>query len=402
MHTTSVWRQMPALLQVSMASLWRSKWASSTVVACVMLVVLVLLGFLAMAEGYQRSMRNLGETDVAVFLAEEANSEASSRLTREQVELLASAPGIAQQGGVPQLSAEFSMTVGVAKTGAATGAVTQRHNVTLRGMDTPGLALRPGLTLVQGRMFERGRNEVIIGRRLAAEGPELQLGRNVRLAGRDWLVVGVYALDGALFESEAWADIGAVQAAYGRQNQFQSVRAKLAGPDLQASLDALTLHVAQDSRIKTSVQTERAFFQQQAAGTHNLLVYLGWPLAAVLAVGTVAGTFNTLSITVQARRRSLRVLNLLGFSARAVSACVLLEALLLSLLGALLGVAIGWLAFNGVQGVTIGSGFTSIHFDWQLDATALVQALLAAVLVGALGGLVPAWRTLNTRQGAAL
>jgi putative ABC transport system permease protein len=395
----SFWRQLPPLLQVSLLSLWRHKWASATVAACVMLVVLVLLAFLAMADGFERSMRNTGETDVAVLLAPEASSEAGSRLTREQTSLLATAPGIARGADGPQLSAEFSMTVGLPRSDGG-----GRHNITLRGMQSAGLALRPGLRLVQGRLFERGRNEIIIGRRLAEQGPELKLGATTRLAGRDWTVVGVYALDAALFESEAWGDITAVQSAYGRANQYQSVRARLAGADAaaqQASLGALAAHLAQDPRLKLALQTEREFYQRQSEGTHNLMVYLGWPLAAVLALGTVAGTFNTLSIAVQARRRSLKVLNLLGFRAAAVSACVLLEAVLLSALGALVGVAIGWLAFNGVQGSTVGGGFTSVNFNWQLGSASLLQALGLALAVGTLGGLVPAWRTLRSPQGAS-
>ncbi|WP_326542873.1 ABC transporter permease [Pseudorhodoferax sp.] len=391
----SPWRQWPALMQVSLASLWRNKWASGTVAACVMLVVLVLLGFLAMADGYQRSQRNTGSPDVAVVLAEQATSEPTSRLSREQVSLLAAAPGIARQNGRPLASAEFGMTV------AVTRGERGRQNITLRGMDAEGLALRPGLHLAAGRMFTPGRNEIVVGRRLAAEGRELALGATARLAGRDWQVVGIYALDATLFETEAWADIGAVQAAYGRQGQYQTLRARLDGPDPQAALERMRTHAAQDSRLAVSVQTERQFLEQQAAGTHNLLVYLGWPLAAVLAVGTVAGTFNTLSIAVHARQRSLRVLNLLGFSSRLVALCVLGEALLLSLLGGLVGAAAGWLVFNGIQGVTVGSGFTSVHFDWMLSPTSVFSALLLALAVGALGGLVPAWRVLRTRQGAA-
>ncbi len=392
---SSSWRQWPPLMQVSLASLWRNKWASATVALCVMLVVLVLLGFLAMADGYQRSQRNTGATDVAVMLAEEATSEPGSRLSREQVSLLAAGPGIAQRDGQPLASAEFSMTVAVARGERG------RQNFNLRGMDAQGLALRGGLQIVQGRLFTPGRNEIVVGRRLAAQGDELALGRTVRLAGRDWQVVGLYALDASLFETEAWADVGAVQAAYGRQGQFQSVRAQLAGPDTAASLATLQQYVAQDNRLKLSVQTERQFFEQQASGTHNLLVYLGWPLAAVLAVGTVAGTLNTLSITVQARRRSLQVLNLLGYSSRVVALCVLSEALILSLLGALCGTVVGWLAFDGVHGVTVGSGFTSVHFDWQLAPGSLLAAIALALAVGALGGLLPAWRVLNSRQGAA-
>jgi putative ABC transport system permease protein len=390
----SSWRQWTVLMRVSLASLWRNKWASATVTACVTLVVLVLLGFLAMADGYKTTQRNTGAPDLAVVLAQDATNEPSSRLTREQVALLADAPGIVRRDGAAQVSAEFSMTV------AVLGADRQRRNVTLRGMGPEGLALRPGLRLVEGRMFTPGHNEIVVGRRLAEGARDLRPGTTARLAGRDWLVVGVIAMDAPLFETEAWADIGAVQAAYERQGEYQCVRARLAGPDPQASLAALREHVARDSRLDVSVQTERQFFEQQAAGTHDLLVYLGWPLAAVLAVGTIAGTFNILSIAVHARRRSLRVLNLLGFSGRVVALCVLSEALLLSLLGALLGGAIGKLVFDGVRGVSIGSGFTSVHFDWQITPASLLAALGLALVVGALGGLVPAWSVLRTRQGA--
>ncbi|MDT8999859.1 FtsX-like permease family protein [Paucibacter sp. APW11] len=386
--------QLSALLRVSVSSLWQSKWSSLTIISCVMLVVLVLMGFLAMAAGYENSHRNSGAADLAVLMAEEARSESSSRINRDQLSLLEGAPGIAHDLNGTQLSAEFCMTVA-----AQRRAGEQRLNISLRGLQAQGRALRQGFRLVGGRMFESGRNELIVGRALATQIPTLAIGQTTRLAGRDWLIVGHFSLDSQVFEAEAWGDITAVQSAYGRANQYQSIRLRLQGPDSTAALAKLQEFNSQDQRLKLNVQTERQFYQRQSEGTSNLMVYLGWPLAMVLAVGTLAGTFNTMLIAVQARRHSLRVLALLGFQPGAVFAAVLFEALSLALIGGLLGIALSLLIFNGLQDSTVGAGFISSHFNWRVDLASMSKALTMALLLGLLGGLAPAWRCLTPTQG---
>jgi putative ABC transport system permease protein len=385
-------QQWPVLMRISLASLRRTPWASATVAGCVMLVVLVLLAFQAMARGFADSQKNLGSPELAVLLAAEASSESGSRFGREALDLLANAPGLQRDAqGRLLLSPEFSMTVAVGGLGSA------RQNLNLRGLSPQGMALREGLQVTAGRMLQPGRAELLVGRRLAAQQPSLKVGAQLRLAGRDWTVVGHYGLAANLFETELLADLGAVQAAYGRHNQYQSIRARLAGPDPEASLGQLSQFASEQPRLGLAAQTERQFYAQQAAGTQNLLLVIGWPLAAVLALGTVAGTLNTLSIAVLARARSLRVLHQLGFASDMVALCVLCEALLLSLAGALLGGLIAWLAFDGRQGSTVGTGFTNVHFDWQLDPQSLLLALALAMVIGALGGLLPAWRSLHLR-----
>jgi putative ABC transport system permease protein len=380
-------------MRVSLLSLIQNKWSSATISVCVALVVLVLIAFLSMAEGYEYGTHNAGSPAMAVLTAAEASAESDSRLSREQVELLAAAPNVPTADGEPLISPELVMTVGAARKSDA-----GRVNIGLRGMRAIGSQMREGFHLLSGRMFEPGRNEIIVGARLSEKLGSFELGKSVRLAGRDWLVVGVFALTGDLFEFEAWGDIAAIQAAYDRLNQYQSVRMKLAD---DAALLTLATFNAQDPRLRLGIQTEQQFFRRQTEGTHNLMTYLGWPLAAVLAVGAIGGTFNALSISVDGRRRSLRILGILGFHHYAVFACVLAEAMLLALIGSLAGIAVAWSCFDGLKASTMGAGFTSISFEWRVGAASIVQALLLSAVLGLLGGLIPAWRAVVPVRGGA-
>jgi len=385
---TDLLRQCRALAPVSLASVRHSPWSSTAIVCCVMLSVLMLLAFLAMASGYERQLSSRGQPDVALVLAREATAEAGSRLSREQIEAIARMDTAARQ------SPELALTVSLPRQDVG------RMSLNLRGMAAAGMELRPGFRLVAGRLFAPGRNELIVGHRLAEELRGVAIGETLRLMGRDWTVVGHFALDGAVFEGELWAELGAVQGSYGRDNQFQSVRVQLPSSDVAAALDALNARLATDPELQLTALTERAFFARQAEGTSRLIGYLAWPLSAVLAIGTVAGCFTTMSMAVQARRRSLRALHQLGYGAPAVFFSVLFESLLLALAGALLALGLGWLLFDGMHGTGMAAGMTSMRYEWQLDAGNALQALGLALAIGLLGGAVPAWRSLNIKQGA--
>jgi putative ABC transport system permease protein len=378
------------LLAIAVANLWRGKWSSLAIVVCVMLVVVVLMAFLAMARGFDAAAKNAGSEHVGLVLGEQATSEAMSRLTRDQVELLRSAPLSGVAGAATPLSAEFDMTVSAQREEDGS-----RLNMTLRGLERTGVSLREGFALVEGRAYVSGRSELIVGRGLAARTRSLGTGRRLRLAGRDWTVVGIFTLATPAFESELWADIASVQTAYGRENQFQSVRIPL--PDAQA-LARLREYVANDPRLGLDVQTERQFYRAQARGTSNVMRYLGWPLAAILAIGCLAGVFNTAMIAVHAQRRAIRILHLQGFSSSAIFGSVLFETVALSAIGAALGIALSYAALQGVPTSTVGAGFTTVRYALQVDAGAAAEAVALALAIGVLGGLLPAWRSLTGRS----
>jgi putative ABC transport system permease protein len=381
-------RQFRALLPISLGQIRRAKWPSITITACVALVVLVLLVFLGMARGFEATALNAGSDDIAVFLGRQSNSESTSRLGREQIEILRAVPGIALDGSRPLFSSEFSMTVGGQRADGT------KVNVNLRGLEAPGISLRKGFRITEGRMYKPGLQELIVGRSLASQIDGAQLNEVITLVGREWTIVGLFALDSTVFETEFWADLATVQSAYGRENQFQSVRARLIDP---SSIAQVRADVALDPRLDLDVQSERQLYHEQVKDTSNLITYLGWPLAGVLAIGCLSGVLNTMYITLYARRQSLAMLRLIGYSASAIVASVVVEVLLLSVVGALVGAALVYLLLDGASATTLGVGFTTINYHMQVDWVAVLQALSLALFIGTLGAAIPAARRISGR-----
>ena len=374
---------------ITLRNIVKRKWISASIMASSCLVVLVLVGFLAMAEGFRNALHNTGSATVAMVMGNQAQNELSSQLTREQIDLLASAPGIAQRDNRALLSPELSVVVGAKKQSDDS-----RVNVTLRGMGENGPAMRDGFRLLEGRRFNPGHNEIIVGAQLARDLQGITLGSTLRLGGADWTIVGIFALQGNLFETEFWADITSVQSAYGRQNQFHSVRARLLTP---AALVELAVFAAQDVRLDLNVQTEKDYFAKQSEGMVNLIAYVAWPLALLLSIGTFAGIYNAMQISVEARQRELVILRQIGFTRRILLFSVLLEAVLCSLAGAVLGGLVAFVLFDGLLSATIGSGFASLSYALSVSGTIVMQALMLAGAVAALAVLVPAYRGVSGR-----
>ena len=208
-------KYLRVLLPIMLGNIWRSKWPSVTLVACISLVVVILMIFLGMAQGFSATAASAGSDEIVVFLGQQSSSESSSRVDRDVAELLRSAPGIVRGDGKPLMSSELTMTVSGRRK-----ADQIRMNMTIRGLDEVGVALRGGFHIAEGRMFAPGRRELIIGHKLADQVMGAEVGSSIALAGRQWTVVGIYALASPVFESELWADLGDVQSAYGRENQY--------------------------------------------------------------------------------------------------------------------------------------------------------------------------------------
>lgn len=386
----SVLREIAGLVPVALGSIRSAIWSSATIVTCITLMVVVLLVFSGMARGFEQTARNAGSPDVAILLGQQSSGETSSQLTREQVELLANIPGVAARDGRPMISPEFSMTVGMRQNDR------QDVNAMLRGLTPSGIALREGFRLVAGRLFMSGRREIIIGDTLFRRLKGVPLGGAVSLAGREWRIVGVFQLSSHVFENEMFGDLTTVQTSYGRDNVFQSVRAKLVSPD---AIERIRAYIAPDPRLPVDVVSERQFYMQQATGTANLIRYIGWPLSMILGVGCVLGLINTMSINLDARRGSLRIIRLLGFSRTAMLASIAVETLLLALTGAAIGAVIALIFFDGEQASTIGSNFTTVSYNVSIRGWPILQAFGVAVGIGLLGALLPGWRTVQAGVG---
>jgi len=381
--------QVAAVTLMNLKSLPQRLWLSLSTVVAVALVVIVLLAFLAMGNGFQRTLASAGAEDVAVILRGGSQSEVNSVVTRDQVRLVEEAPGVAKNSdGQPLVSPELYLVVDGVKRSSQT-----KVNLPLRGIGQEGAAVRKGITIVAGRMFAAGSSEIVVGKALLREFEGFELGQTVTFGTGRWIVVGLFEAEGSVFESEIWADLPVVQSFFKRDNVFQTVRARLDNP---AALDGLRQYVDTDPRLKLEAKSEAAYFAEQASRTSDLIHKLGWPLAIAMAFGALAGALNTMYSAVAVRATEIATLRAIGFGGLSAFVGTLVESLILAAIGGLIGAAATLLIFDGLSASTLGASFTQVVFRFQLTPALAAEGVILALVVGLIGGLFPAIRAART------
>ena len=358
-------------------------------------VVAVLVGVLSISAGFRRAMAVSGSDDSAIVLRSGADSEMVSGLSREQTRIIADAPGVARTPEGPLASAELFVIINLPKRSTGTDV-----NVPLRGVERAALRVHGQVQFVQGRVFEPGKNEVIVGVGAAREIAGLEVGRTIKVGRYDWPVVGVFAAGGTTAESEIWTDAPVLQAAYSRGDSFQSVSVRLTSPAaFTAFKDALT----SDPRLGVKVMRLTDYFADQSTMLTKLITTLGYLIASLMAVGAVFGALNTMYSSVSARTREIATLRALGFGSGAVVVSVMLESVALALLGGGGGAAVAYFVFNGFRAATMNwQSFSQITFAFAVTPQLLVRGIVWATVIGFMGGLLPAIRAARQPIAAAL
>ncbi|ACS56848.1 FtsX-like permease family protein [Rhizobium leguminosarum] len=379
-------KQIFLMIRVNLGSLPRRLWISLSMVLSVALVVAVLAGFLAMARGFEAALQGAGSTGIAVILGGGTNQETGSDVPAEAIRSLTAATGgigVARNaaGGLA-LSREIVVAVDVTR--ASDGA---DQTLSLRGMDLAGPGLRDRATLSAGRLFSPGARDIVVGARIADEFSGFAVGDKVRLGAVDWTVVGHFTSGGSAFESEIWADLEAVQSAFDRQGQVQSLRVRLAGA---GGLPVLQEHLSVFPGAPLTAVSEADLYAAQSERTASLIRLFGWPLALLMAVGATAGALNTMMSSVSDRTVEIATLRLLGFGRLPAFTATWVEAVLLSVAGVALGILASWLAFNGWQASTMGADNTKMAFQLDVSADVALTAGLLGLAIGIIGGALPA------------
>ena len=383
---SSALKQIFLMIRVNLGSLPRRLWISLSMVLSVALVVAVLSGFLAMARGFERALAGAGSPGIAVVLGGGTNQETGSDVPAEAIRSLSATTGdigVARDAaGGMALSREVIVPVDVIR--ANDGA---EQTLSLRGMDSAGSGLRDRVVLSQGRLFSQGAREIVVGAQIADEFSGFAVGDRVQLGAVDWIVVGHFTSAGSAFESEIWADLEAVQSAFDRQGQVQSLRMRLDGA---GALDALRQHLSAIPGAPLTAVSEADLYAAQSERTSRLIRLFGWPLALLMAVGATAGALNTMMSSVSDRTVEIATLRLLGFGRLPAFTATWVEAMLLSVAGAALGILASWLAFNGWQASTMGANNTKIAFQLDVTTDVALTAGLLGLAIGVIGGALPA------------
>jgi putative ABC transport system permease protein len=387
----SMLKEIGAVTALNVRSVPQRAAMSVASVVAVALAITVLLFFLALGSGLRQTVAGSGSDDVAVALREGSNAELNSVVTRDQLNVLASGPGVARDAaGRPIVSGELLVIVDGVKRSAGTKA-----NMPFRGIGLEGLKLRPGAKIIEGRMFRPGTNEIVVGSGLLREFAGFEYGKAIRLRGTNWQVVGVFEAPGTVFESELWADVAVTQSLFNRPNVFQTMRIKLTSP---AELPAFKAWAKTDARInQLEILSERAYFARQASQSASQFTGIAWALGVTMAIGALAGALNTMYASVAARSTEIATLRIIGFSGFAAFVGTMVEALALCALGGLLGVLLAFVAFNGRTTSTLGSGFTQLVFKFDVSPQIVLSAIVMAMVIGLLGGILPGVRAARQR-----
>ena len=370
---------------------------ASSVVAIVGVaaVVLVFAAVLSMASGLERTMMSTGSDDTAIIMRSGSTSELNSGLSNEQTLVVANAPGVLKDGDSTVMSAELYVVIDVRKKSNDADA-----NVPFRGVQTGAFDVRENVRLADGRMFEPGKNEIIVGLAAQREFAGLETGATIRFGQSEWTVVGAFDAGGSVDESELWTDVRVLQAAYRRGNSFQSVRVKLESPE---SIETLRAALEADPRIDPDVLTEREYYSSQSEGLIQFIKLIGYPLTLLMAIGAIFGALNSMYSSVSVRGKEIATLRALGFGPMPVLISTLVESIILAAIGGILGGLLAYLVFNGFQVSTLnGVSFSQVVFNFAVTPELLTQGLRAALIIGVVGGFFPAIRAARLPVAQAL
>jgi putative ABC transport system permease protein len=387
--------QVAAITRFGLMSLPRRKGAVAATILGVAGVVAVLVGVLSIAAGFRRVLAMSGSPDIAIVLRSGADSEMVSGLTRQDTRVIGDAPGIAHSSRGPLASAELWVILDLPKRSTGTDA-----NVPMRGVERNGLEVRKGVRIVKGRMFELGKNELIVGSGAASSFTGLDVGKTLKVAHNEWLVTGIFSAHGGISESEIWTDAHVLQEAYRRGDTFQSVYVRLNSPgDFQAFKDALT----SNPQLSVKVERQSDFYAGQSETMTRLITTLGVLIASLMAIGAVFGALNTMYGAVAARTREIATLRALGFGSAAILVSLMMESLALALVGGVVGAAAARLAFNNLQASTMNfQSFSQVVFAFKVTPDLLVRGVIWSAIIGLCGGIFPALRACRIPIASAL
>jgi putative ABC transport system permease protein len=388
--------QVFAVTAVSLRSIPQRLGNSLVIVIGIACVVAVLISVLAMSAGFQRTILGDARADRAIILTLGADSESSSSLSREDVAAIVAAPGIEQSpAGKPIASADVLLVAPVARKSSGADAY-----ITLRGVGAQYFRLRPELRLVSGRMFEPGLHQLIVGAAAQAQFAGLDTGSSVRLHDGDWTIVGVFAGGDTVRESEVLGDAQTVMSAY-KLDTFNSASVRLAD---EGSLTILKRALSLQPDLSVKVLAEPEHLAIVSRSVNRLLQVVAYAIGGIMAIGALFGALNTMYSAVAARTSEIATLRAIGFGSSTIIASILVEALLLAALGACIGIAVAYLAFDGNAISTLGGARWDSQVVYSITITPALAAIATALAcgIGLLGGLFPALRVARASVAESL
>ena len=365
-------------------NLWVRRFTTLLTAGGMALVVYVFATVLMMSEGIRATLVATGQPDNVIVLRKGAGAEINSSVDRSQAAILESLAGIATDAsGQPLLSKEPVVLNNLPKRGSG-----KPSNVTVRGTSLRGLQMRPQAQIVEGRMFRPGTSEIVTGRAISRGFQGAGLGETLRFAGRDWVVVGVFDAGRSGFDSEIWGDADQMLQAF-RRGSYSTLVFRLADA---SQFDLIKAALESDPRLTVELKPEQRFYAEQSEALATFISILGMSLSVIFSVGAIVGAMITMFAAVASRVGEIGTLRALGFRRGAVLIAFLSEAMLLSLVGGLIGLGAASLMQTVNISTTNFQTFAELAFQFKLTPTIAWQTLAFALFMGVVGGFIPAWR----------
>ena len=388
--------QTAAVLALNLRTIPARLSSSAVAIIGIAGVVVVFVSVLSIAAGFTAAMQGSGSPSRALVMRSGADSEMTSGLEGADIDVIKQTPGIRREAAGPLASAELYVIIDLPKRATPDAAA----NVPMRGIEPAGMTVREEVSLVQGRMFQFGTNEVIVGRAARGQFVSTNVGDTIVSGQNRWQVVGIFEADGGVAETEIWCDARTLQGAYRRGNTYQSLLAQL---DSTGSFNAFRDSLTSNPQVNVSIRRENDYYASQSVAMSRLIRSIGFGIAALMGIGAVFGAILTMYTAVATRAREIATLRALGFSTSSVLVSVLAESLALGAIGGTLGGVAAYFAFNGFETSTMNfQTFSQVAFAFRVTPELLTMGLVYALAMGLIGGLLPALRAARLPISTAL
>lgn len=376
-------------------SVLRRPWSTLATAVGIGLVVAILVLALALANGFQQSLVESGSPNNALIMRTGADSELSSGIDRNGIAILRAMPQVAVSGdGRPLFTSDLIVLVNQDRRGGSGGS----SNVTIRGVAGEAMALRDQVKIVAGRAYRPGSSELVVGTRIANRFVGFGVGDRVKLGQRQFDVVGHFSAGGTAFESEVWGDV-AVLSPVLRDGNYSSATFRMKDP---AQFAALEKALESDPRLGVQVQREDRYYANQSEGLATTIRFMGIFIVLIMAIGAIFAAMNTMFAAIGARTREIATLLTLGFGPGSVMSSFVAESVLIALGGGVLGCLLA-LPVNGMATSTTNfATFSEVAFAFRITPLILGIGILFSLVLGVVGGILPAWKASRLPLAAAM
>jgi putative ABC transport system permease protein len=345
-------------------------------------VIAVMISMMALKNGVNTAVVSSGSKDNLMVIREGAAAELSSWVTKDAFRIIRALPGIAKDGGVPQISPELVIVFKIPKKDDPKGS-----NVLVRGVTPMAFTMRPYVKIIDGRMFRPGVNEVIVARRIRDRFVNTAIGDSFKFGSQTYNVVGVFDAQGTAFDSEMWCDADFL----GQARKRDGYSSLIVRPTDRDAYESIKAAIKGDNRLKLEVTSEYQYYADQTTGLAGIVILVAI-VTFFMTIGAILGTMNTMFSAIASRGRELATLRALGFKRRTILLSVIIESAFVALLGGIAGLILA-LPINAIStGTTNFQTFSEVAFNFRVDGHVALNGILIALIAGIIGGVLPALR----------